>query len=41
MSHGETNSNEFFAESFASLHSGRPNAYGKAMGDWLKTHKLK
>lgn len=39
--YGTSNPREFFAESFASLNSGNPNAYGKALGDWLKTHKLK
>lgn len=38
--YGTKNSREFFAESFASLHSGKPNAFGKAMGDWLKYNKL-
>lgn len=39
--YGSTNSKEFFAESFASLNSGSPNPYGKAMGDWLKSNRLK
>lgn len=39
--YGQSNAAEFFAESFASLHSGNPNAYGKALGDWLKSNKLK
>lgn len=39
--YGKENSAEFFAEAFASLHSGNPDAYGKAMGDWLKSNKLK
>lgn len=39
--YGTSNAAEFFAESFASLHSGNPNAYGKALGDWLKSNKLK
>lgn len=38
--YGRTNSAEFFAESFASYRSGSPNAYGKAMGDWLRRNKL-
>jgi len=38
--YGRTNAREFFAESFASLHSGNPNAYGKAMGDWLKKNRI-
>lgn len=39
--YGTTNSREFFAEAFASYNSGKPNAYGKAMGDWLEKNKLK
>ena len=38
--YGDKDSFEFFAESFASLNSGNPNAYGKAMGEWLKKNKL-
>ena len=38
--YGETNAREFFAESFASLHSGSPSAYGKAMDDWLKKNEI-
>lgn len=34
--YGSTNRREFFAESFASMTGGNPNAYGKAMNDWLK-----
>ena len=34
--YGSTNRREFFAESFASMTGGRPNAYGKAMADWFK-----
>ena len=33
--YGSTDSREFFAESFASMTGGRPNAYGKAMRDWF------
>lgn len=33
---GPSNSAEFFAEAFASAHSRSPNAFGKAMQDWLK-----
>lgn len=39
--YGTKNSNEFFAEAFASLHSGSPNAFGLAMGDWLKSHRIR
>lgn len=39
--YGGSSSAEFFAESFASLNSGSPNAYGKAMSDWLKTNGIK
>lgn len=38
--YGTKNSAEFFAEAFSSYNSGKPNAYGKAMGDWLKKNKL-
>ena len=38
--YGRTNSAEFFAEAFASARLGAPNAYGKAMNDWLETHRL-
>jgi hypothetical protein len=38
--YGNTNDREFFAESFASFRSGNPNAYGKAMGDWLKKNRI-
>lgn len=38
--YGRTDSAEFFAESFASCHSGSPNAFGKAMRDWLKGNRL-
>lgn len=34
--YGSSNSAEFFAEAFASAHGGSPNAFGKAMQDWLK-----
>lgn len=34
--YGSSSSAEFFAEAFASAHSGSPNAFGKAMQDWLK-----
>ena len=37
--YGSANSHEFFAESFASMTGGRPNAYGKALGDWLKPYR--
>lgn len=39
--YGGTNAAELFAESFASYRSGNPNAYGKAMGDWLQSNKLR
>lgn len=38
--YGKTNAFEAFAESFASLHSGAPTAYGKAMADYLRKNKL-
>lgn len=34
--YGQKNAKEFFAEAFANANSGRPNAIGKAMADWLK-----
>nr|DAM36527.1 MAG TPA: Lethal factor [Caudoviricetes sp.] len=37
--YGSTNRREFFAESFASMTGGNPNAYGKAMRDWFKMRK--
>lgn len=37
--YGATNRREFFAESFASMTGGKPNAYGKAMRDWFKKRK--
>lgn len=39
--YSKTNPMEFFAEAFANWESGRPDAYGKAMGDWLKKNKLR
>ena len=39
-SYGRTNNAEFFAESFASYRSGRPNAFGNALGDWLQENRL-
>lgn len=33
--YGSSNAREFFAESFASMTGGNPNAYGKALKDWL------
>ena len=38
--YGSSSSAEFFAESFASYHSGRPNAFGGAIGDWLKENRV-
>lgn len=38
--YGKSNHYEAFAESFANLNSGSPNAFGKAMGDYLKKNKL-
>lgn len=32
---------EYLAEAFQSLHSGKPNAHGKAIGEWLKSHSLR
>ena len=37
--YGSTNNREFFAESFASMTGGNPNAYGKALKDWLNTRR--
>lgn len=37
--YGATNRREFFAESFASMTGGNPNAYGKAMRDWFGKRK--
>ena len=34
--YGSTNEYEYFAESFASMTGGRPNAHGKALRDWIK-----
>ena len=34
--YGSSNVREYFAESYASMTSGKPNAQGKAMADWLK-----
>ncbi|MDL2235445.1 minor capsid protein [Christensenellaceae bacterium OttesenSCG-928-L17] len=34
--YGKKNSREFFAEAFANLHSGKPNAIGRAMKEYLK-----
>lgn len=34
--YGTKNTAEFFAEAFAGAHSGKPNAVGKAMREWLK-----
>ena len=38
-SYGSTDSCEFFAESFANMTGGKPNAYGKAMRDWFGKRK--
>ena len=38
--YGRSNVYEAFAESFASLNGGNPTAFGKALGDYLKTNKL-
>lgn len=38
--YGHTNSKEAFAESFANLNSGSPNAFGKALGEYLSNNKL-
>lgn len=37
--YGSKNDREFFAESFASMTGGNPNAYGKAMADWYRGKK--
>lgn len=34
--YSNTNSREFFAEAFANANSGKPNAIGKALNDWVK-----
>lgn len=34
--YGKKNDYEYFAESFASMTGGRPNAHGKALRDWIK-----
>lgn len=34
-SYGSTSAREYFAESYASLTGGSPNAHGSALGDWL------
>ena len=34
--YGQQNSYEFFAEAFANAHSGKPNAIGRAMSEYLK-----
>ena len=39
--YGHTNPAEFFAESFANLHSGAPNGFGLALQDYLKNNSLK
>lgn len=38
--YGQNNSKEAFAESFANLNSGSPNAFGKALGEYLSNNKL-
>ena len=38
--YGNYDSYEFFAEAFANANSGRPNAIGRAMNDYLRQHKL-
>ncbi len=40
LRYGHTNSFEAFAESFASLNSGAPTAFGKAMMDYLAGNRL-
>lgn len=37
--YGAKNEHEYFAESFASMTGGKPNAHGKALSDWLKKRK--
>lgn len=37
--YGAKNDREFYAESFASMTGGNPNAYGKAMADWYRGKK--
>lgn len=34
--YGSKNAKEYFAESFASMTGGNPNAHGKALKDWIK-----
>lgn len=38
--YGSQDQYEFFAESFASLTGGKPNAHGKAIGNWLKKRNV-
>ncbi|OFK24216.1 DUF4417 domain-containing protein [Olsenella sp. HMSC062G07] len=38
--YGHYNAHEFFAESFAYSQLGAPNAYGRAMNDYLGTHRI-
>lgn len=37
--YGRQNSYEFFAEAFANAHSGKPNAIGRAMSEYLKRNR--
>lgn len=37
--YGATNEYEYFAESYASMTGGKPNAHGKALRDWMKRHR--
>lgn len=37
--YGAKNEREYFAESFASMTGGKPNAHGKALRDWLKDNQ--
>lgn len=37
--YGSKNSREYFAESFASMTGGRPNAHGKALSEWFRQYR--
>lgn len=36
--YGASKPQEYFAESYASMYGGNPNAHGKALSDWLKSN---
>ncbi len=37
--YGGTNEYEYFAESFASMTGGKPNAHGRALSEWMKKNR--